>query len=370
MDDRREVRALAIDDDDESRTTLERLSRYGVQCTAIPPPRADAFPEEIFARIEQEEIDVVLLDFRLDDQAPPEDTPVSYRGGMLAAAIKEKLPIPIVLVTTEEKLREYVTDNPRIRSLFDHTLLKSQIGGRPRERQRAGTEITDLAKGFRQIRHALHHPGSAEKSKQAVRDLLNIDSQEFSRLEERLRVPVPVKTAEFASWLLQGLLIYPGPLLDGDEACSRLGLTRKAFAKEKVQAWAAGARYQGVFGELHSRWWEGRLLTGLQKAAGDESTGKAQKRAAAIARECGEGSLAAARCSWCREGLVQRACHLCREAVDTTHHLVARVDERPGWALPAIVCFRCIATGLDEGIPSIRYGPGSRHLIAELKGLE
>ncbi len=371
MDDRREVRALAIDDEGGSRTTLERLKRYGVRCDAIAPPRPEAFHEEIFTRIERDHIDIVLLDFRLDDQALPDDVPVSYRGGMLAAAIKERLLIPIVLVTTEEKLREHVADNPRIRGLFDYTLLKSQIGGRPKVRKSAGAQIIDLARGFREIRASLDRAASVSELEKAICHILGINSDELGRLEESgVEETVPRRTAELASWLLQDLLCYPGPLLDADEARSRLGLTKNAFAKEKVRNWADGARYKGVFGELHPRWWEGRLLALLQKAAGDDCFGEAKARVAAIARECGESGLTAARCAHCHKGLVQRTCHVCKAAVDATHHLVARVDDRPSWALPAVVCFRCIRTGRDEEDSSIRYGPGSRHLIAELKGTE
>ena len=370
MDDRREVRALAIDDEEESRTTLKRLNKYGVQCDVISPPKPGAFPEEIFARIKRDEIDVVLLDFRLDDQALPDEMPVSYRGGMLAAAVKEKLPVPIVLVTTEEKRREYVADNPRIRNLFDHTLLKSQIGGRPKERRRAGVQIIDLAIGFRRIRTSIDHADSIREREKAVCHLLSVDRAELGRLEASLQAAVPKKTAEFASWLLQGVLCYPGPLLDADEARSRLGLTERAFAKKKVRDWADRARYKGVFGKLRPCWWENRLLNLLQTAAGDHSFGEAKARAAAIARECGESGLSAARCTHCNKGLVQRTCYVCKKAVDATHHLVARVDDRPAWALPAVVCFRCIATGRDEEDQSIRYGPGSGHLIAELKGTE
>ncbi len=370
MNEQRKVHALAIDDEEESRTTLERLNRYGIKCDAIPPPAPGDFPVEIFERIQRDRIDVVLLDYRLDDEAPSGDKPVSYRGGMLAADIKEKLPIPIILVTTEEKRREYVADNPRIRNLFDHTLLKSQIGGRPKERKLAGAQIIDLARGFGMIQTELAPGGSVSESSEAACNLLGVDAEELGLLEEQLRATVPAKAAVFASWLLQGLLYYPGPLLDADEARSRLGLAERSFAKKKVRDWADRARYKGVFGELHPRWWESRLLDLLQAAAGDHSFGESNARAEAIAQDCGESELTAARCTHCNKGLVQRTCHVCKKAVDATHHLVARVDDRPVWAMPAVVCFRCIKTGRDEQDSAIRYGPGSGHLIAELKGLE
>ena len=369
MDDRRKIRALAIDDEEGDRTTFHRLNRYGLLCTAIPPPKPDHFPLEIFERIERDGIDVVLLDFRLDDRAPSDEQPVSYRGGMLAAAIKEKLQIPIVLVTTEEKRREYVADNPRIRNLFDYTLLKSQIGGQKNERELAGAQIVDLAIGFRRIRAELESAGSTREVSQAICQLLDIDNEELGSLEGCLQATVPTKIAEFASWLLQGLLDNPGPLLADDEASARLGLTNRTFAEKKVQEWASRARYKGVFGDLHHRWWEGRLLAQLQTAR-DEREGERGTRAAAIARDCGESRLQAAQCTWCNKGLVQRACYVCKKGVDATHHLVARVDDRPTWALPAVVCFRCIQRGRDEEFSSIHYRPGSGHLIAELKGTE
>lgn len=370
MTEPRKTRVLAVDDDAASRKTFKRLEKYDIQCHAMAPPASGKLDEEILETIDQEGFEIVLVDYRLDDQSRDGEMPVSYRGGRLAAAIKEKHQIPIVLVTTEEKHREYVADNPRIRGLFDHTLLKSQFG-RPREREAAARQIIDLAKGFQQILRALEEPLDEIEPRRKVARLLGLDVDSMEKLEERLRVAIPTKPAELASWLLQRFLVFPGALLDADEARSRLGLTKEAFDREKVKAWIATARYEGVFHELHPRWWEGKLLNHLRKTAGEEgASGKAQTRTQAIAEACGEEGLATASCTYCGGGLVQRTCHLCRGAVDATHHLVARVDERPAWAFPAVICFQCIATGRDEEDPSIRYGPGSRSLVEELKGMD
>ena len=170
------IRALAVDDDPDDRQTMIRLGRYGVECTAIPPPHPAEFRKSVFKLIDDGTVDIVLLDFRLDDQSTAGSGPASYRGGTLAAAIRERYPeTPIVLVTTEEKRKEYVEGNPGVRGLFDHTLLKSTIGGRGQCRQTAAHEIVDLATGFRRIREALASP----RPEGAARQLLGIDNGEL-----------------------------------------------------------------------------------------------------------------------------------------------------------------------------------------------
>lgn len=361
------VRALAIDDDPQALQTFRRLEKHGIECRAILPPRPEVFPAEIFQPIEQGKIDVVLVDFILDAESGQGEKPASYRGGMLAAAIKERFPeTPIVLVTTEEKHRRLVKESPKVRELFDHLLLKSEISGRPAQRTRAVSQIRALAEGFRRIREALRRPPEADPWKPLQR-LLGIDSEHLEKLADRLGGSAPQAQADAVNWLLGELLAHPGPLLDAAEARSRLGLTSDSFEKESVQRWAESARYHGVFAELHPRWWESGLFELLKRDAGDAAFGEAVKRAAAIAAACGEKKLQAARCRWCGRGLVQRTCHVCKESVDATHHLVARVDARPVWALPAVVCFSCIATGRAEQDPAIRFGPGAHGLVEELK---
>jgi len=102
--------------------------------------------------------DVVLLDYRLDDRRPDSGEPFSHRAGALAAELKEHRPqLPLVLLTTEANLQQWVEVNPAIGPLFDLTVLKSELDTQPSRRSYA-TAISDLAVGFQQLEHLAKAP--------------------------------------------------------------------------------------------------------------------------------------------------------------------------------------------------------------------
>lgn len=355
-----EARAIFVDDDESARKDVERLGKYGLDCRTMSPPAPNDLDSELLAPIRDGEVDVVLLDYRLDDMPSEGGLAVSYRGGMLAAAVRELDPgIPIVLVTTEEKLRSFVDRTPSIRELFDWQLSKGWLQRGVEERRRIADQLIDLARGFRMIDEAVTRHVD-EQLYGALRDVLALDEGEAEVLDGLL---VDVATPKVARWLLDGLLASPGPLLDEGEARVLLGLTAEAFALGEVQAWAAQARYEGVFSVFSApRWWEHRLYARLPAEAVHQG---ASGRSAAVAAACGLDSLETDRCTCCGGDEIQRVCSLCRRAVDATHHLT-RVAMRPPWARPPVVCFPCIAKGRDEE-ERVRFGAGTHGLLEAIR---
>jgi CheY-like chemotaxis protein len=369
MNNGRMIRALAVDDNFEHRKSFERLNNEHLVCKSIPPPAPNSFSEEILQPVANGDFDVVLLDFRLDEVSDIGNGPASYRGGTPAAAIKEKSSkMPVVLVTSSENQRIHIENNPHIGSLFDYSIPKSSIS-KSEERSKAVADIVDIGEGFHRIHEVLNsRPGSAVLP-ELLTSVLALQDDELETVLDCLGGIPLESTAEVADWLLKEFLKYSGPLLEEDEARARLGLTKESFLDPAVQQWLAASRYEGVFSTIYRRWWEGRLLGQLREAsenANVDVAGKSHERVEAVRHACPDGELTADVCSFCESGLIQRSCSICHETVDATHNLTARVDPRPAWALPAIVCFRCIQTGRDEG-RGIRYGPGTRLLVEDIK---
>lgn len=96
--------------------------------------------------------DIVLLDYRLDDRAEDRVMTVNYRGGTIAAALKEQLPhIPLVLVTTADKFEASLEHNARVKRLFDLTVLKENLLTPLEQRSLIANDIKDLAIGYRRV---------------------------------------------------------------------------------------------------------------------------------------------------------------------------------------------------------------------------
>jgi CheY-like chemotaxis protein len=69
---------------------------------------------------------VVMLDYRLDDA----DEASNFRGGSIAAALRDSdntRDVPLVLFTTEAKLKTWVESRPGTQDLFDWRVLKGEI---------------------------------------------------------------------------------------------------------------------------------------------------------------------------------------------------------------------------------------------------
>jgi CheY-like chemotaxis protein len=356
------VRAVLIDDSVEDLKYADRLTKNGFSCEGLSPPAtAEELRQAIAERVRDGLCDVVLLDYRLD--AEPVEAGSArrrYRGGTVAAQLKEYVPkVPIVVVTTEQKLRDSLRDNPQIRRLFDYQILKSRLAARS-ERNAVVEELTALAEGFAKI--STNRALGWRKIAQLL-DADRDDETEFEALE--LAAP-PKATAEIAQWILHELLAYPGPLLGEAEASALLGVTRGTFVRDDLQSVMASSRYTGVFSGWHARWWRGRLQRWLTEAGGKDPgiSGAGRARAIAGAVNRTTRSIRAAKCVWCSGDDVAYACALRGEPVDAQHSLAAVVDERPRWSQTAMVCFECVATGRAQ---DVKFQPGTDDIVRSIE---
>lgn len=359
------VSAILIDDNEDDRHTFERLAKYGIPCKVIEPPSLTAVQDDVVASINDGTYNLLLVDFLLDQEASEHGESASYRGSTPAALVKERCPhIPVVLVTTEDKYRDYVERRPELRALFDFVLPKNQVRTKE-DRAIAAQRLSDLALGFQRLRVVLEGENTEVRWKN-FREALGATDDEIHSLRKEWPSELPDSASELARWLLKGLLKYPGPLRCGQETAATIGVTPEAMSDGAILAWAAGASYTGVFGRIHKRWWNGRLLASLDDSLGEVARRPSGMRAAALVQLLGLEQPYIAQCTWCREPSVHRVCILCNETVDATHHLTVRQSGYPIWALPSVVCFGCIETGEDEA-KGMHYGPGSDGLIEDLR---
>src|SRR5580704_2992118 len=123
------VRVLIIDDDvGESTLLASLLNKSGddLLCDAARPHGSvEATATLIKERLETDAPRLLLLDYRLEDHQTADGDTADFRGGTVAGYVRDQDPdLPIVLLTSEEKLHRFVERRPGMKQHFDWTLLK------------------------------------------------------------------------------------------------------------------------------------------------------------------------------------------------------------------------------------------------------
>jgi CheY-like chemotaxis protein len=352
------IRAVLVDDSAEDLRLAARLTNAGLPCDPVVP-----IPDIEELREQLEQYDIVILDFRLDDVATAGER-VSYRGGTVAAAIKERTPeVPVALLTTEEKLHKWIDDSPLVKNLFDYRILKSDLAS-ARNRREFAEKLRNLALGFKTITTTIKR-SRARDPWTAVQKILDASPSEVNEFARAIGIP-PNAPADVARMILREFLEFPGPLLNAGEARAKLGLSAQAFESERVQNWLSHSSYAGVFSRLDRRWWRSRLEVLISSAVVGGSSAPSFDRAKAIAGKVSIRSLSAAECIWCGSALVVRACSLCAETVDGAH-CIPTAEPRPLWSEPIMVCFACIENGRADGA---RFKFGTESLVSAVRAGE
>jgi hypothetical protein len=338
-----DFKAVIVDDNASDLTYADRLTRDGLDCLGIEPPKSsEDLRYEIDRLFKSGECDVLLLDYRLDAEKVSTGERRNYRGGSAAAEIRERIPdLPIVLVTTEPKFRANLRNKSDVMRLFDHTVLKSELASR-HNRKRVVLELRDLASGYQSIRI------DQTNGWKRITNALN-DKGGPGWIEDIPTKLIPSGTSEIARFILEELLAFPGLLIDEAEACAILGITPTAFHRDDLQRELAHAKYDGVFSNWHPRWWRWRLQDWISSLSKSPTDTERPERARLISKrlKLTAGGLRSATCVWCGQTNVALTCSICRQAVDPTHGLRAVIDLRPSWCDPAFVCYECIQNAKD-----------------------
>ncbi|HEX8394148.1 MAG TPA: hypothetical protein VF665_17525 [Longimicrobium sp.] len=227
-------------------------------------------------------LDGLILDLRLDQfpNLAAGDKRADYRASTLAQEIRTRategvLPeFPIVLLSTDERLRRSYVNDDTSHDLFDVKSLKERIED-PVGAARLSAELIALVEGYKRI-------GQAHSRKRGVNRglmILGIDEQP-PYLDPRIlnhflgRDGTP-PIHEVARFVLRELLDTPGPLIDSGVLAARMGIDQGRSPGFKTLVDRLNeASYQGAFAAGWPRWW----------AAGVESAWRAMGNASGSLR--------------------------------------------------------------------------------------
>lgn len=358
------VRALILDDDPTESDSLADLLNTGDDLevtTTQPMQKIDETAEAVLRELPDGETRLLLLDYRLEDDRE-QDKPVQFRGGTVAGHLRDVDPeLPIVLLTSEQKLHDWVERRPGMKQVFDWTLVKSEISDV--DGAAVGhAKIVDFARAWEQARG---WPDNPEELWDRIAGLMKAPNDSI-RLFRELEAEPPRGdvTGDVLHWLMNALSV-PGPLLARDAVRVTLGVSRESLDDEGVGSWLEDASYEGALGAFGDRWWAHLVRAKLADACGGTRPLDASARAAGLSKGIGH-ELTAELCNWCGGERTLEACLVCGDATDAAHCVRPLTTPLPAWADPWVVCYRCIATGRADAY-HVRFPPAATEVAEGLR---
>ena len=242
------MRIVLIEDEAREPLSADIHDLDDFEVLAFPPPRDMSLFE-----ILDVDADLFLIDYELDTPQP-DDSIAHYRGGTLAARVREEKPeFPIVLLT-RSSLGTWTTAERTIRAgrTFDDILYKDTHLRCDRDTARA--KLVSLVRGYQALRN------SKGRTASELLDLLQTNDIGRDKAKQAVPPDDGWEAVEAAHWVRSVLLRYPGVLYDSAFAATALGMSIKSFSQAPVLDLLEPAKYQGIFNEERQCWWRHTLF--------------------------------------------------------------------------------------------------------------
>lgn len=227
------------------------------------------FDSEDFIIKHLSEYDGLLLDLRLDEYKDKDGKHSKFTATEFAQHIRTLVTkgkedggidkdLPIVLFSTDDKLKQVYATDLSSHNLFDRYVTKFKT---PVD---VSKKLFSLAKGYKEI--------SDNKTKLEVllglENLINLDSRIFARFSQNPEI-TPIH--EYAQVILKDLIYITGPLINENILAARLGVDKEQSSIEewnKLKEIFLDSKYNGVFCDGWSRWWMFKINTIFEEKCG------------------------------------------------------------------------------------------------------
>lgn len=197
--------------------------------------------------------DILVLDYRLDENLTKITPDQAYKGSALAQHLRDiaidrpDQDIPLILVSSEEKLRKFYRPDRTAHDLFDRVYTKAEIRT---DSVRVQTECIDLCETYARLRQCHGTYRVIELTGIDADDAEQVNFQEFRELIETSKAPHLV-----AKSFYQQLIKRVGPLLSKEDIAARLGVPTNYVQPALDVLDEFGARYKGLLSNGWPRWW-------------------------------------------------------------------------------------------------------------------
>ncbi|WP_295927353.1 hypothetical protein [uncultured Xanthomonas sp.] len=337
------MKGIYVDDERQQALTLVGRLRSEELSIEVLDPEADIL--SLATQIAEARPNLVLIDYRLDQNVVGDAAvAVGYRAAPLAQQLRDKstdptiADFPIVLISSEDKIRSRFRPEKTAHDLFDWMVIKAKVGKDPSLQK----VLVGLAKGYNKL-HSLN-------GKYNDLSIFGID-ESFDFLVDHQELNVALGDAEYphiaARYVLSFMIKRQGILVDRANLYARLGvLPPEGLALEAVNTWLGKEKYQGVFFECRDCWWSALVDERLRETFKRAYT---QLSATERAHQLGDFlgvSLEAASDPWTNSSAFSPtfACACCKLPTPLSHSLACFDSRIPSFVQRLRVCYKCIQT--------------------------
>jgi hypothetical protein len=283
------IRYLYIDDENVDTTAPIRDGLRDTGLIEVELEQPQSFENQTLDLVSKlKNFDGVILDLRLDDnhssKARYTAPPLAQYLRTNAVINKEGKDCPIILCSTDDKIKKSYMSDRSSHDLFDYKFLKDH---KP-EWTKIATKLAALAKGYQCIQER-----KLDFSKILYRDVTELDA----RISNQFLVgdfSYPIN--EYARFIVKELLGQPGPLINEKLLSAKLGVdinNSKDDWRTLVDSVLGAAKYVGAFSDGWTRWWIDRIILEFKKFSGGKrlSSLKAHERVEILIKATGLGNL-------------------------------------------------------------------------------
>jgi hypothetical protein len=245
-----DIKFLYIDDD-KVQTSKEKVQGFELKgrLTIAPNQHKGTWEEQLkFIKENENSMNGLILDLRLDDFPNEETKYANFRGTSLAQEIRTRQKetalssFPIVLFSANDKLEQSLENSGK--DLFDICIDKSKVN--TNTFAIVTPQLISLAEGYISL-----------KDNKDISKILNIDTNLIDdrfvfELSQLLNNPIHI----ISQFIIYELIEKQGLLVNEQALAARLGIDMNNSQDwDKVKDSLSSAKYNGVFCEGWQRWW-------------------------------------------------------------------------------------------------------------------
>ena len=361
-------KGILVEDNDTEAVFAEQMSTSGkLELKHERPQPVSQHSKKIF----EVKPDLLVLDFRLDIDLGDMDASEAYKGSAMAQQIRDQAighpssDFPIVLISSEEKIRSQFEPDQTSHDLFDKVYAKEAVTS---YRDEVRKQMISLCEGYSLLR-----------SKVGAFDLLELAGlnaeQEYIMDYQELHLSLRRAVApHLVAAIFMNLLIgRTGLLLDINEACARLGVCKSERKSIEKLLYENDLAYSGLFCKGWSRFWAHSLDEFSIRIFGDRATGiPAEIRAIKLSEYCGV-KLKPAKSPWTgkTDSLIAFSCFCCGKGTEMKHSVGVFEMGLPSFSVRRRICWRCIHEDRHLSFqPPILIDDSDENLVEMVKRLE
>lgn len=311
----------------------------GLDIEYLPVDEAPVIADKLF----NSNLDIVILDFRLDENPSAVSPTHAYKAGGLAQLLRDKSiesPIsdfPIVLLSAEQKFDKFYRPDATAHDLFDAAYAKENVATTA---DMIVAQLISLCSGYHLLRQAWR-----EGTNRLELFGLPTEEQQFVDIQE-LRIGLESAGAPHiaAKLILRDVINRTGILYSDADICARLGVTTIEELLPILNS--SEIAYTGIFSQGWRRWWAHRFDQWADVLFGRRplSFGTGERVAILSAKLAIDLQPAASPWNGSLDERLAFACASCDRPTETRHSLSVFDPKLPRFSQKRRVCWDCIQT--------------------------